>query len=156
MMKYATPYDGKIMARAMGVALPISTKKSVEICTFVKGRKLEQAIRLLDGVTEGKVAVPFRRYAKGGTGHRPGIGPGRYPEKAAAEIAELLRQVQANARSKGLDIPSLVVSSILAKKGAQAWHYGRQKRRRMKRTHIEVVVMQAQPEKTKVLKSEKK
>ena len=67
--------------------------------------------------------------------------------------------MQANARSKGLDIPSLVVGSILAKKGAPSWHYGRQRRRRMKRTHIEVVVAPSLPEEKKkkeTVKSETK
>ena len=139
-MKYATAYDDKSMARAMGVALPVSTKKTVEVCSFVKGRELSKAIRLLEGVIAEQVAVPFHKYAKGGTGHKPGIGPGRYPKNVCTEVIKLLRQVEANARNRGLNAAGLVVSSILAKKAAKAWHFGRQRRRQMKRTHIEVVV----------------
>ncbi len=143
-MKYATPYDEKKMARALGVALPISTKKAVELCSFVKGRELSTAVRLLEAVMQEKVAIPFRRYARGGTGHRPGgIGPGRYPKKACAAVVKLLKQAEANAKVKGLDTTKLVVSSILANKGALSWHYGRQRRRRMKRTHVEVVVAES-------------
>lgn len=132
------------MAKAMGVALPISTKKAVELCAFVKGRELATAVRLLEDVVAEKVAVPFRKYAKGGTGHKPGgVGPGRYPKKACAAVVKLLKQAQANARVKGLDATKLVVSSILANKGALSWHFGRQRRRRMKRTHVEVVVTES-------------
>lgn len=143
MMRYATAYDGKTMARAMGVGLPISMKKSVELCSFVKGRPLAKAVMLLHGVVSERVAVPFRRYAKGGTGHKPGVGPARYPKKACLEFIKLLKQVEANAKGKGLDPARLVVSSMVAKKGAQSWHFGRQRRTRMKRTHVEIVVEMA-------------
>ncbi len=143
-MNYATPYDEKKMARALGVAMPISTKKAVELCSFVKGRELATAVRLLEDVVDEKIAIPFRRYAKGGTGHRPGgVGPGRYPKKACVEVVKLLKQAEANAKVKGLDVAKLVVSSILANKGALSWHFGRQRGRRMKRTHVEVVVMES-------------
>ncbi len=158
-MKYATVYDGKRMAKAMGVALPISTKKAVELCSFVRGRELSTAVRLLEDVMREKVAIPFRKYAKGGTGHKPGIGPGRYPKKACAEVVKLLKQAEANARVKGLDATKLVVSSILANKGALSWHFGRQRRRRMKRTHVEIVVTEsptAAVVKSKAIKTEVK
>ncbi len=142
-MKYATAYDEKKMARAHGIALPISMKKTVELCNFIRGKELPKAVSLLEGVLEERVAIPFRKYAKGGTGHKPGIGPGRYPKKACTEVIKLLRQAQANAKNKGLDTANLVVNSILAKKGAQTWHFGRQRRRMMKRTHVEVTVMEA-------------
>ena len=140
MMRYATVYDGKTMARAMGVGLPISTKKTVEIASFVRGRPLAKVVALLEGVADEKVAIPFRKYAKGGTGHKPGIGPGRYPKKACVEVIKLLKHAEANAKGKGLDVTKLVVSAIVAKKGAQSWHFGRQRRIRMKVTHLEVVV----------------
>ncbi len=146
-MKYSTPYEEKKMARAMGVSLPISAKKSVELCSFIRGKGLNKAMRLVQGVIDEKIAVPFRKYAKGGTGHKPGIGPGRYPVKVCEDVLKLLKQVQANARNKGLDSANLVISNILANKAGMAWHYGRQRRRRMKRTHIEVVVCEAAPEK---------
>lgn len=140
-MKYATAYDEKTMAKAMGVALHISTKKTVELCTFIRGRELAKAVRLLEGVIKEDIAIPFRKYAKGGTGHKPGgIGPGRYPKNACTEVIKLLKQAEANARVKGLDASRLVVSSVLAKKAAHAWHFGRQRRRRMKSTHVEVMV----------------
>lgn len=139
-MKYATPYDGKSMARSTGIALKISTKKTVELCNFVRGRRLSDAVRLLNDVVAERTAIPFRRYAKGGTGHKPGIGPGRYPKNACIEVVKLLKQAEANARNKGLDSASLVVKNILANKGQMAWHFGRQRRRRLKSTHVEVVV----------------
>ena len=85
-MKYATAYDEKTMAKAMGVALHISTKKTVELCTFIRGKELSKAVRLLEGVIKEDIAIPFRKYAKGGTGHKPGIGPGRYPKSTGISM----------------------------------------------------------------------
>ncbi len=88
-MKYATPYDEKKMARALGVALPISTKKAVELCSFVKGRELATAVRLLEDVVAEKIAIPLRSYAKGGAGDRTvGGGPGREPQQARGDVVE--------------------------------------------------------------------
>lgn len=142
-MKYATAYDEKKMARAMGIALKVSMKKTVELCNFIRGKGLAEAVRLLENVSSEKLAIPFKRYAKGGTGHKPGMGPGRYPKKACFEVIKLLRQAEANARNKGIDATKLVVKNVLAKKGAAAWHFGRQRRRRMKSTHVEVVVAES-------------
>jgi large subunit ribosomal protein L22 len=139
-MKYASEIEEKTMAKALGIALPISRKKTVELCKFIKGRQLTKAIMLLEKVREEKVAIPFTRFGKGGTGHKPGIGPGRYPKKACFEVIKLLKQVEANARFKGLDTTSLVIKNALARQGAQSFHYGRKRRRKMKRTHVEVVV----------------
>jgi len=143
-MKYSTAFDEKKMARAMGVSLPVSAKKSVELCAFLRGKELVKAMMLIQGVLDMKIAVPFRKYAHGGTGHKPGhVGPGRYPINVCNEVMDLLKQAQANAKNKGLDPNNLVIKNILANKASMAWHYGRQRRRRMKRTHIEVVVAES-------------
>ncbi|MBI2141215.1 50S ribosomal protein L22 [Candidatus Woesearchaeota archaeon] len=155
-MKYATAYDEKKMARALGVALPISMKKTVELCSFIRGKELPKAVSLLEGALAERIAIPFRRYAKGGTGHKPGMGPGRYPKKACLEVIKLLRQAQANAKNKGLDTTNLVVSSILAKKAAQAWHFGRQRGRRMKRCHVEVTVIESEKKAAQATQAPKK
>lgn len=158
-MKYATAYDGKSMARAVGIALPVSMKKAVEVCSFIRGRELSKAIRLLESVQNGKIAVPFRRYGKGGTGHKPGkVGPGKYPMNVCFEVVKLLKQAAANARNKGLDAQKLVLHSIVAKQGPASWHFGRHLGRRRKLAHVEVVVseLEAGAGKAAATKSENK
>jgi large subunit ribosomal protein L22 len=134
--RYATKAENS--AKAVGRALPISTKRAVEICNVVRGKRLEAAIKTLQQVVEKKRAVPIKRFAKGGTGHRKKIGPGRYPKKACSELIKVLEVAAANAQVKGLS--NLVIRGICAQKAAKSWHYGRKRRRRMKRTHIEVVL----------------
>ena len=141
-MKYATKFDNEKMARAQAVGLPISLKQSAEICSFIRNRKYSVALQLLEKVTEMKVAVPYHKFNRGGTGHRKGMGAGRYPIKATGYIIKLLKSVHSNASNKGLDVSNLVIKAALVKQGARTPRYGRKRGRTAKRTHIELVVMQ--------------
>jgi len=119
---------------------PISTKASVEICSFIRNRELSKAKKLLQQVLNKKIAVPYKRYNRD-VGHKPGkIASGRYPEKATKEILKLLNLAQTNAENKGLDGENLVITEIVANKGYQQAHYGRKRSRSFKRTHVNVFV----------------
>lgn len=132
-------YDQEHMARAVGIALPISFKQSVEVCNFIKNRNVGIAKKLLQNVVDKKAAVPFRRY-NWDLGHKKKIGPGRYPENTSKEFIRLIEGVEANAQFKGLNTSNLVITHVSAHKAGKAWHFGRKSRRRMKRTNIEIVV----------------
>jgi len=127
------------MARALGMALPVSLKQSVEICRFIKNKKVREAKKMLQEVIEKKKAVPFKRYDSD-LGHKRKIGPGRYPEKASKEFIKLIELSEANAQFKGLNTSNLVIAHISAHNAGKAWHYGRKSRRKMKRTNIEIFV----------------
>jgi large subunit ribosomal protein L22 len=148
-------------AKAVGRSLPISTKMSVEICTFIRNKNIAKAKNLLQAVIDKKTAVPFKRYNHD-VGHKKGnIAAGRYPKKACEGILKLLEAVEANAQFKGLNTANLVIKNILANIASRPWHYGRQSRRKMKRTNIEVVVeekaiKEKEEKKTEKPKKEKK
>jgi large subunit ribosomal protein L22 len=150
MVKYT--YSKKIeeeenVAKAVGVALPISTKQSIEICNFIRRKPLEKAKQMLIDVMNKKIAVPFKRF-NDDMGHKRGkIAAGRYPEKSCSHILKLLESVEANAQFKGLNTANLAITHICAQKAARPWHYGRQRRRKMKRTNIEVIVEEKAVEK---------
>lgn len=131
--------DEERCARALLRSSQISFKHAVEICRYLKHRKLGDAMDTLDRVIEKKEPVPFRRFYHG-TPHRPKIGAGRYPMKASAEIIHLLKSVSANAQFKGLNTGELVITHMAAHLGSRPWHTGRRRRRKIKRTHVEVVV----------------
>ncbi len=140
MKKSIKELDKEHTAKISGKALAISTKQSIEICNLIRRRKLEKAKALLNDVINHKTAVPFKRFNKD-TGHKKGkIAGGRYPENACKEILKLLQGVEANAQFKGLNTANLIVSQIYANKASTPWHYGRQRRRKMKRTHVEIIV----------------
>ena len=137
--KYSnTDYDAEKMARAVALALPVSKKYAVEICSFIKNKTIAKAKNELGNVIEEKQAIPIKRFTNG-AGHKTKIGPGAYPKKASKEIIRLLETVEANAQFKGLNTSDLVIKYISANQAAKAWHYGRN-RGQMKRTNIEVVV----------------
>lgn len=132
-------YNGEHMARALGMALPISFKHSVEICKFIKNKKISDAKNALEKVLDNKAAVPFRTYNRD-LGHKTKIGPGRYPQKATRHFISLLESTEANAQFKGLNTSNLTIVHISAHKAAKSWHYGRKSRRKMKSTNIEIVL----------------
>ena len=132
-------YNTEHMARAIGMALPISFKQSVEICSFIKNREVSDAKKMLQKVAAKEMAVPFKRF-NFDLGHKKKIGPARYPEKSSKEFIKLIENVEANAQFKGMDTSNLVIKHISARRAGKSWHFGRKTRRRMKRTNVEIIV----------------
>lgn len=125
-------------AKANGISLSISTKQAIEICSFIRNRNLQEAKKLLNEVILLKKSIPFTRF-NADLGHKKKIGPARYPVKAAKQINKLLDSVEANAQFKGLG-KNLIIKHIKADFASRPFHFGRQRRRKMKRTNIEIVV----------------
>ena len=148
------------MARAIGMALPISFKQSVEICRFIKNKNINNAKEMLQNVVEKKSAIPFKRY-NWDLGHKKKIGPGRYPQKASEEFIRLIENVEANAQFKGMNTSNLTIAHVSAHRAGKTWHFGRKSRRRMKRTNVEIIVEETankteikEESKTKAMKKE--
>ena len=135
-------------AKAVGLLMPISTKQGIEICSLIRGKNIQKAKKILNEAIDMKKPIPYTRFTDG-AGHKHGIGPGKYPVKACREILKLVNLVEANAQHKGLDTSSLEIIHICAKKGPKSWHYGRQSRIAMKRTHVEIVVEEKEIKKEK-------
>jgi len=123
----------KTEAIVNSVSLPISTKYSVAICKFIKGRKIEDAITDLEEVLAHKKAIPM----KGEIPHRKAkIMSGRYPEKAIEHFIKLLKSLLANSNANELNNP--VISDAIANIGSRP--FGRFGRIRKKRTHVKIKV----------------
>ncbi|RME55516.1 50S ribosomal protein L22 [Candidatus Woesearchaeota archaeon] len=134
-------------ARVTGRDLPISRKHCVEIGNLIRKKPLSKAKNLLEGVMSKTVAVPMKKF-NFDTGHKRGsVGPGRYPYKASMFILKLLGSIEKNAEHKGLNTESLVIKTFMANKGTSQWRYGRQRRRRAKRTNIIIEVEELYPKK---------
>lgn len=139
-------------AKVVGRNLAISTKHAIVISKFIRGKKLSWAREKLTKVLDFKEAVPFTVHQKK-IGHRKGnMSSGRYPINATKEVIGLLNSAEANALNKGLDIESLVISSIIPNLASRPWHNGRQRRRKMKRTHLEIVLEEKIDERKKIKK----
>ena len=140
MVNYSTKeFNKEYMAKAMGRNLPISFKQTVEVCNFIKGKSINDSKNILKKVSEKKMAVPFKRFNRD-LGHKKKIGAGRFPVKTSNELIKLLEAVEANAQFKGLNTANLTITHICAHKGSKTWHFGRKRRRQMKRTNVELIV----------------
>jgi len=126
-------------------SVPISTKHSMAICRFVKGKTIEKAISDLEPVLIKKRAVPM----KGEIPHRKGkMMSGRYPIKAVGHFIRLLKSLEANAIVNEIDNPVIVeaVSNIAQRP------FGRFGRTRKKRTHVTIRCIEKKEVKKKMNK----
>ncbi len=89
------PKTNKAIGR--GTYLPISPKVATEIGRVIKGWKVDKAKRYLKDVADMKKPVPYRRFNKE-VPHQVGVGPGRYPQKVAKYVLEILENAIANAK----------------------------------------------------------
>jgi large subunit ribosomal protein L22 len=127
--------------------LRISPKSTREICHFIKGMKLEKAKDVLRDIADLKQPIPFKRYRKK-VPHRKGkrgYDSGRFPQKAATKLLELLESVEANAEFKGLYSDRLKIIHIAAQRGRIIRNYiprafGRSSPYFNHLTHVEVAV----------------
>ena len=121
----------KIEARVNAVNVPVSTKHSAAVCSFILGKQIPDAISDLEQVSKKRKAVPM----KGEIPHRRGkIMAGRFPEKTAKEFVKLLRGLGANANYHGIENP--IITTAIANIGERP--FGRYGVRR-KRTHVTLI-----------------
>ncbi|MCD4740380.1 50S ribosomal protein L22 [archaeon] len=141
MRGYSTQIKG---AKAYGSEINISRKHAVEVCTAIRGKRLEKAKQFLQDVTEKKQFVELHKHKKQ-VPHRTGGTPGRYPVKAAKEILKVLENAENNAENKDME-GDLIVKHAAA-------HYGRTYQRRapkgkwktsnIETTNIEIILTEA-------------
>ncbi len=135
----------KTEAVVRGVDLGISKKHSMEIIRFIKGRTIEESLKILERVLQKKQAIPFRGYE---IPHRKGkgISEGRYPRNASREFLKLLKSLRANASVVHVDLGKAVLSG---KANDASRPFKRGGSQRFKRVHVEVWVKESAQKKMK-------
>jgi large subunit ribosomal protein L22 len=108
--------SGVNVARARGIELPISPKKTYEVLNAIRGLSVERARELLEAVVALRRPVPFRRYNQE-TAHHRGTGPGRFPKKVAKNVLAVLKNAEENAEYDGLDAERLYVKVAASGRG---------------------------------------
>ncbi len=116
MKGYTAVADPDTSAKAIGKEMPISPKFTREICGLIRGMKVNNAIKTLEGVIALETPVPLKRYNKR-VSHKQGVGPGRYPKKAATAVLGVIKSAVANAEYKGLNTDDMVIATISASRG---------------------------------------
>jgi len=118
MVNYSIKGEPEKSSKAKGSHLRVHFKHMREVAHNIKGMKLAKAKAFLEDVLQFKQAVTFTKFT-GGIGHHAQgklrKAPGnkcRWPQKATKIVLDLLKNAEANAEVKGLDIESLVVTHI--------------------------------------------
>jgi large subunit ribosomal protein L22 len=142
-------YDTERLAKAAGRDIRIKPKHAREICAVIKGMKVENAKTYLERVIRLEQSVPYRRHKKK-VAHKRDLKQfkwyaGRYPQKAAARIYEILTSVESNAEYKGLDIDLCRIIHAATNRGRIIKRYisrahGRSTAKFKHLSHIEIVI----------------
>lgn len=111
-------------------SVPISTKYAINICKFVKGKRIGDAIRDLEQVILLKKSVPM----KGEYAHQKGKGMsgGSFPQRASKHFIVLLKSLAGNANNHEINEPVIFKASANWAAGPRG-KFGRVRR---KRTHV--------------------
>jgi len=133
----------KTEAVIYGRNLSMSTKKSMGICKFIRGKTIPNAIADLEQVVRIRKVVPM----KGEYAHQKGkgISSGKFPVKAAGIFINLLKSLSANANVSGLEEPIIfeAVANIAPRP------FGKFGAVRKKRTHVKIVARNKKREDTR-------
>ncbi|KAF8903119.1 ribosomal protein L22/L17 [Gymnopilus junonius] len=129
-------------SRARGEYLRTHFKNMREVAAALSGLKLTKAYAYLAAVKEHKRVVPFRRFA-GGVGRASQAKEfkttqGRWPEKSVAFITRLLKNAEANADAKNIDVEDLTIKNIVVEQAPKT-------RRRTYRAHGRINPYQGHP-----------
>ncbi len=145
MYRYAFQgFEKEKMARAVSLDLPISMKNATMVCNAVRGKHINRAKKILGEAIEKKIAIKFTRFNKD-RGHKTGMGPGKYPVKTCTKILGVIKSAEANAHQKNLG-SELVIRHICVHTASRPYRFGRARRRKMKRSHLEVVLEEVKQE----------
>ncbi len=130
--------------------VPISFKKTREVCHAIKGMTLTKAREYLERVEAFKEPVPFKRFKKKQAHRRgTGFGPGRWPVKSVVVVKSLLKDIENNAEYKGLDVDKCRIihcavnkSRLVSRKNIPR-AFGRSSPYYNERIHIEMAILEA-------------
>jgi large subunit ribosomal protein L17e len=153
MGRYSTdPENPTKSCKARGSNLRVHFKNTRETAQAIKKMALRRAQRYLKNVIGKKEIVPFRRF-NGGVGRKAQAKvwrttQGRWPEKSAQFLLQLLRNAESNADYKGLDVDRLVVEHIQVNRAPKM-------RRRTYRAHGRINPYMSSPCHIEVILSEK-
>ncbi|CCI10453.1 hypothetical protein ABG067_005416 [Albugo candida] len=114
------PEDAQRAAKARGQHIRVHFKHCREVAHAIKNMSLIKAKRFLGDVLEYKQAVPFTKFTGGCGRHAQGKLRGaagdkcKWPQKATKIILDLLKNAEANAEMKGLQLSKLYITHVQA------------------------------------------
>ena len=148
---YSQQIEGENVARGKANEVPVSPKHAIEIASFIKDKRADEAVAYLEEVVAGKKAIPFRKFNRN-VAHKRGLqgwDAGRYPRKASEAYIRLLNSVTKNAEYIGLDTEKLKIVHVSANRGRGFRGFfpramGRATPKRRETVNIEIVVREVE------------
>lgn len=114
----------------------VSMKYAIEIGRFIKGKRLGDAIRDLEEVSQKRKAVPMRgEYAHKKSVKKYASGAGKYPVNASKQFIIFIKSLSANASANDMDEP-IISECVVNKAPKPMGRFGKWER---KRCHIKLV-----------------
>ena len=143
-MKYSTNFDPDKTASAYGYELHCSQKDSINLARLIRGKKTEEAKKILQKIIDTKLSVPAIYHNKK-RAHQKGIGPASFPQKVAKYMLKTLENAENNAEYKGFDIENMKIAHVSTYggrviKGIMPRAHGRATDKNTKTTNIEIVL----------------
>lgn len=134
-------------AKSRGAYLRVHFKNTRETAAAISGMPLQKAYEYLGNVVEHKQAIPFRRF-NGGVGRTPQVKDfnttqGRWPVKSVKFLLGLLKNAEANAEAKGMEVESIIIRNIVVQQAPTTYRrtyraHGRINPYRSSPCHIEI------------------
>jgi ribosomal protein L22 len=134
-----------------GLNLNMSTKEAADICNMIRGKNIDDAIKMVEEVIDFKRPV---RMNKREASHQHGIGvmAGGFPINACKYFLMLLKGLRANAIYHELELEKVIIFC----KADQAARPYRRGGRRFRRSHVLIKLIKKQDKNTKNIKENKK
>jgi len=144
MPHYKYGFQGNVekTGKAQLYNIDASWKELTAVCDSIKGMDVEVATVFLEKVKNLELPVRFRKHSKR-MGHRRELGgaKGRYPEKAAGYVLQVLKNAAANAGTKGILNPVIIHSSANSQaRYPRIQSKGRRSRGDYETSRVEIVV----------------
>ena len=122
----------------------IHYKHTREIGEAIKGKTISKARAYLEDVLTFKTAIPYTKYTGGIGRHAVGKqykAPGDkcgWPQKATKTFLDLLRNIESNSETKGLELDKVKITSVNCNQAPKM-------RRRTYRAHGRINAYQSSP-----------
>ena len=132
MVKKLILTDSSKSCSTKGKDLRTHYKNTYQVGKAIKGMLIKKAEAYLKEVLDHKKCIPYTKYdgSMGRTGQaiQFGLTKGRWPEKSIKIVLGLLKNAEANAEAKKLDVEKLVVKKVIVNQAVKG-------RRRTYRAH---------------------
>ncbi len=128
-MKGKNNLESGSMVLVKGNNLPISAKKSIVLCKLLKGKTINEGMKMMENIIDMKKGISLNKREA----LKVKRGP-KYPIRTAQQFVKLLKSLNANANVKGLDVDKVILAAKADR--AASPMKGGNRLRKFKRTHV--------------------